>query len=121
MSAATKTAKVHKDVTFYDCPDCGTSKLATFMVFPAMMTPHFHLTKYPQAKCPGCREAKQPDYTRNQGCGSCHRIDWKYRRTISVMQDGKAGKCGGACLSGKRSCDCSCAGLCHGQGTCKCS
>jgi hypothetical protein len=28
--------------------------------------------------------------------------------------------CAGACTSGKRSCDCRCAGRCHGMGRCLC-
>lgn len=28
--------------------------------------------------------------------------------------------CGGACLSGQRSCDCQCSGRCHGAGKCYC-
>lgn len=28
------------------------------------------------------------------------------------------GECKGACLSGKRSCDCKCKGKCHGMGVC---
>ena len=30
-------------------------------------------------------------------------------------------KCGGACLSGRVSCDCQCRGRCHGAGVCACN
>lgn len=32
----------------------------------------------------------------------------------------KRESCGGACLSGKRACSCTCGGFCHGAGECRC-
>ena len=74
------------------------------------------------------------------GCGAVVRV-WLGGRPVSVPTEGvmavplhkrraidvatgrtaRRGKCGGACLGGKRSCDCQCGGLCHGAGRCQCA
>lgn len=42
--------------------------------------------------------------------------------TVRVRFAGQAApRCGGACLAGKRSCDCRCNGRCHGAGVCRCA
>ena len=75
-----------------------------------------------------------------QGCGAVVRV-WLAGRPVNVPTSGsmavplhkrrqidvatgataRHGKCGGACLGGKRSCDCQCGGFCHGAGTCRCA
>jgi hypothetical protein len=46
---------------------------------------------------------------------------WVPFRQITIRGHGASGRpCGGACTSGKRSCDCKCNGLCHGAGRCYC-
>jgi hypothetical protein len=42
-------------------------------------------------------------------------------RVVALRGSGGSGRpCGGACTSGKTSCDCRCAGRCHGAGRCFC-
>ena len=52
-------------------------------------------------------------------CPACW--SWAPFRQIAMRGRGASGRpCGGACTSGKRSCDCRCEGLCHGAGRCRC-
>lgn len=52
-------------------------------------------------------------------CQSCQ--DFHPGRVIDVRGFGRDGSaCGPKCLAGRTSCDCKCAGRCHGQGFCSC-
>lgn len=57
-------------------------------------------------------------------CADCGDIiPWALVRKIKIRKKpngGTPGHCGGACLSGKKSCDCLCGGFCHGAGECHC-
>jgi hypothetical protein len=67
--------------------------------------------------CPGCRKIARV-WVRDRPTD----VAEHKRRAIDVATGPRArrGKCGGACLNGKRSCDCQCRGRCHGAGTCQC-
>ncbi len=59
--------------------------------------------------------------TRDDGAPSFVKVVMTNVRKVALVDRGngaKQGECKGACLAGKRSCDCKCAGRCHGMGVC---
>ena len=92
-----------------DCPACGTAKAGDFLDFDV---------ERDAAGRPLLRDGK---YRKTLPCPTC-KAPVRFRAiTIRSRKPGRpAPRCGGACLNGKRSCDCQCNGRCHGASECRC-
>jgi len=104
---------------FVDCPTHGPGRPYALVRSGARFV---HGVAYPAeiydmpvALRPGVSEAS-PDHAL---CSKC--LAFVPTRDIAIRGSGRpTTSCGGACLAGKRSCDCRCRGLCHGAGSCVC-
>jgi hypothetical protein len=69
-----------------------------------------------------CRECAEVKRVRPDGQPSFVKVVVTNVRSIQLVNRNGYGAqpkaCGGACTSGKRSCDCRCGGRCHGAGRC---
>lgn len=71
-----------------------------------------------------CKLCSKTPRVRPDGMPSFVKQEMSNVRTIQIVDRNGYGvapkPCGGACTSGKRSCDCKCSGQCHGLGKCIC-